>query len=162
MGRVKSQFKMLPLNLGGSKACTLITPRPTIPEVNRLDHQIALHNGSTSILELSRERVRLTKMSSSASLSTRIEQLTRELGHQRQEIQFYRQCFEILQKLREDSYGAYQELFLALHLGEADGMEGPLDRLHKALETSVRAEAGAKRAWLGYWGIDEEADDDFI
>jgi hypothetical protein len=91
-----------------------------------------------------------------------MEQLTRELGHQRQEIQFYRQCFEILQKLREESYGVYQEQFLALHLGQADGMEEPLDRLHRALEASVRAEVGAKQAWMEYWGIDEEADDDFI
>lgn len=139
-----------------------VTRRPTIPEVNRLDHQIALHNGTTAVLELSRQRVQLTKLSPPTSLSTRIEQLTRELGHQRLEIQFYRQCFEVLQILRDESYGVYQELFLALHLDYATGLERPLDRLREALEASVGAEDSARRAWMDYWGIHEEVDDNFI
>ena len=152
-------------DLGGREApkpCEAITRRPTIPEVNRLDHQIGLRDGSTSVLELSRKRVQLTKLSPPVSLSTRIEQLTRELGHQRQEIQFYRQCFEILQKLREESYGVYQELFLALYLDQPERLEEPLNQLRSALEGSARREAKAKRAWMDYWGIDEEEDYDFI
>ena len=117
-------------HLGGREApkpCKAITRRPTIPEVNRLDHQIGLRDGSTSVLELSRKRVQLTKLSPPVSLSTRIKQLTRELGYQHQEIQFYWQCFEILQKLHEESYGVYQELFLVLYLNESKGLEEPLN-----------------------------------
>ncbi|KIM93207.1 hypothetical protein OIDMADRAFT_93667, partial [Oidiodendron maius Zn] len=80
------------------------------PEVNRLDHQISLQNGSTSVLEFSPSRVQLAKLAPRPTPSARVEELTRELGQMRQEIQFYRQCFEILQRLRDKSYGVYQQI----------------------------------------------------
>jgi hypothetical protein len=104
--------------------------------------------------------VQLTKLIPPSDLSTRVEQLTRELGHQRQEIQFYRQCFENLQELRDVSCGVYQELYLAVFLGQPEGLGEPLDRLHRVLERSIRGEAGAKRVWMEYWGIGKEAEVD--
>jgi hypothetical protein len=125
------------------------------PEVNRLDHQISLRNGSTSVLEFSPQRVQLAKLAPRPSLSARIEELTRELGQMRYEIQFYRQCFEILQKLRDDSYRVHQQLFQEHYLDPSSNRIGQLiARLHRALEESVRREAGAKRVWVDFWGRD--------
>jgi hypothetical protein len=71
----------------------------------------------------------------------------------RQEIQFYRQCFEILQKLRDKSYGVYQQVFLEHCLDPgSDRLSELIAQLHHALEESVRHEAAAKRDWMGFWG----------
>ncbi len=87
------------------------------PSINKLDHQIHLHNGSIPILELSPQRLQLAKQNPPVSLSARVEELTRELGHLRQEIQFYREGgFENLQQLRETMYDLSQQLFLAHYL----------------------------------------------
>ncbi|KAH8674403.1 hypothetical protein BGZ60DRAFT_351967, partial [Tricladium varicosporioides] len=64
-----------------------------------LDHQIHLQNGSTSVLELSQQRVQLSKRNPPLSPFARVEELTRELSEIRQETQFYRQSFGNLQKL---------------------------------------------------------------
>ncbi|KAH7370286.1 hypothetical protein BKA65DRAFT_488085 [Rhexocercosporidium sp. MPI-PUGE-AT-0058] len=120
----------------------LRAPPPSIPtysetpSINSLDHQIGLQNGSTSILELSRQRLQLAKQNPPLNLSARIEELTRELGHQRQEIQFYRQAFENLQRFRETVYDLSQQLFLAHYLDHD---------LRNALEDSKRREFKAKR-----------------
>lgn len=73
----------------------------------------------------------------------------------RHEIQFYRQCFEILQRLRDDSYNVNQQLFREHCLNPGSSRLGQLiGRLHRAVEESVRREAGAKRVWIGFWGED--------
>ncbi len=137
----------------------LRTPAPPIPpraqplQVNRLDHQIRLQNGSTSVLELSPQRIQLAKHNP-PSLSARVEELTKELGQLRQEIQFYRQSFENLQRLRETGYDVYQQIFLALHLDfNSDRLHQLMIQLHHALEDSVRREVKAEKAWMGFWGI---------
>ena len=56
-------------------------PRAKPPGVNRLDHQIGLHNGSTSALELSKQRIQLAKKNNPQNLNARIEELTREVGN---------------------------------------------------------------------------------
>ena len=142
-----------------------IPPRAMPPEVNRLDHQIGVQNGSTSVLELSPRRVQLTKLSPSPVLSTRIEELTREVGGLRYEIQFYRQCFEILQRLRDKAYDVYQQIFLAYYLDhESDRLDELMTQLHHALDKSVRLETAAKRVWMDFWGVgqsEQEQETDF-
>jgi len=132
-----------------------IPPRSNPPGVNRLDHKIHLQNGSTSVLELSPQRIQLTKQNPPSSLSARIEELTRELGNQRQEIQFYRKGFENLQRLRETCYDAYQQLFLANYLDHNfERLNELIVQLHRALEDSVRREVQAEKAWMEFWGIE--------
>jgi hypothetical protein len=147
----------LPLkNPAWSKASgNLLPPRSNPPEVNKLDHQIGLQNGSTSVLELSPQRVQRGKLNPPLNLSARVEELTRDLGHLRQEIQFYRQCFEILQRLRERAYDVYQQLFLAHYLDhDPKRLDELITHLHHGLEESVRREAKAEKAWMEFWGID--------
>lgn len=130
-----------------------LLPHSKPPEVNHLDHQIGLRNGSTSVLEFSPSRVQRAKLAPSLTPSARVEELTRELGQMRQEIQFYRQCFEILQRLRDKSYDVYQQIFLEHYLDPGSGRVGELmSQLHHALEESVRHEAAAKSDWIGFWG----------
>jgi hypothetical protein len=125
------------------------------PSINKLDHQIRLHNGSTSILELSPQRLQLAKQNPPVSLSARVEELTRELGHLRQEIQFYRQGFENLQRLRETVYDVSQQLFLAHYLDhDVSRLDDIIAQLRNALEDSKGREFKAKKAWMEFWGID--------
>jgi hypothetical protein len=128
------------------------------PSINNLDHQIRLQNGSTSILELSRQRLQLAKQDPPLNLSARVEELTRELGYQRQEIQFYRQAFENLQRFRETVYDLSQQLFLAHYLDHDVGrLEDVIAQLRNALEDSKRREFKARRDWMEFWGIDHIA-----
>lgn len=124
------------------------------PKANTLDVQIGLQNGSTSVLEFSPSRVQLAKHAPRPAPSVRIIELTRELGHMRQEIQFYRQCFDILQRLRGKSYNVYQQIFQEHCLDPSSSrLRELMAQLHDTLEESVRHEAAAKEAWVGFWGV---------
>ncbi|KAH8799406.1 hypothetical protein F5884DRAFT_811821 [Xylogone sp. PMI_703] len=131
-----------------------LPPRAEPPEVNRIDHQIHLRNGSASVLEYSRHRVQLTKQNECPNLSARVEELTRDLGYLRQETQFYRQSFENLYRLRETGYDVYQQLFLALSLDQnPDCLHDIMMQLHRGLQESVRCETKAEKVWMEFWGM---------
>jgi hypothetical protein len=130
------------------------------PAVNELDHQIGTHNGSTSVLEISPQRVQVAKRHPAPDLTTRLEEVTREVGQMRPEILFYRQCFEILHRLRSDCYDVYHQAFLTHYLDQDPARLGDLmTQLQGALEQSARLEAEAKRAWLDFWGVDLKGHD---
>jgi hypothetical protein len=131
-----------------------IPPPAKPPEVNRLDHQIRLQNGSTSVLELAPHRIQLAKQSQFPNLYARVEELTKDLGHVRQEALFYRQSFENLQRLRETGYDVYQQLFLVVYLDHnSDRLHEIMVQLHHGLQDSVRREVKAEKAWMEFWGI---------
>lgn len=131
-----------------------IPPWEGPPASNEVDEEIRAHDGSTSVLELSFEQVQHAKLEPAPNLSSRVEELTREAGRMRHEIQFYRECFSILQRLRDDCYGLCQEIILAHYLDhDVDRLDELLLQLHRALEQSVRLETEAKRAWLEFWAI---------
>ena len=148
------------------KAAALIPPRTKLPEVNRLDHLIRLQNGSTSILELSPQRLQLTKQNHPPNLSARMVELTRELGQLRQEILFYRQAFENLQRLRETCYDVYQQLYMANYLDHNfERLHELIIQLHHGLEDSVRREVKAEKTWMEFWGVehnDKQAEGELI
>ncbi|KAL5325359.1 hypothetical protein ACEPPN_006484 [Leptodophora sp. 'Broadleaf-Isolate-01'] len=132
-----------------------LPPRAKPVGPNRLDHRIRLSNGSTSVLELSQQRVQLAKRSAGSDLSARVEELTRETGNLRQEIQFYREGFENLQRLRETCYDAYQQLILANYLDQNfERLHELILQLHRALQDSVQREVQAEKAWMEFWGIE--------
>jgi hypothetical protein len=80
------------------------------------------------------------------------------LGHHRQEIQFYRQGFENLQRLRETVYDVSQQLFLAHYLDhDVSRLDEIIAQLRNALEDSKRREFKAKKDWMEFWGIDHIA-----
>jgi hypothetical protein len=125
------------------------------PEINVIDHQIHCQNGLTSVLEFTAQRLRYGKMQTAPDLMARIEELTKEMGYLRQEIQFYRECFSILHRLRETAYDVYQQLFLACYFGQRpDQLQQLTAQLHSGLEDSVKREAKAEKCWKDFWGIE--------
>lgn len=137
-----------------SKTFSPTQHRANLPNVNRLDHQIHLQNGTTSVTELSQQRLQQAKHTPPTSLFAKVEELTKELGRLRQEIHFYRQCFEILQRLRETTYDVYQQFFLAHYLGtDSDRMNEIITQLHHGLEDSMRREIEAEKVWMEFWGV---------
>jgi len=125
------------------------------PGVNAIDHSIYTKNGSTSALEYAEHRLQAAKLKPTPDLVTRLEELTRELGYQRQEIHFYRQCFENLQRLRENSYDVFQQLFITTYIPPTqDHLKELMGQLHRGLEDSVQREAKAEKEWKAFWGID--------
>ena len=105
-------------------------------------------------LELTPQRLQSSKYEPVADARTRIEDLTREMGHLRQEIKFYRECFEVLQRLRETAYDVYQQLFLASYFPTTEERMHQLTiQLHRGLEDSMRREVEAEREWKSFWGI---------
>jgi hypothetical protein len=99
-------------------------PRPTVvnigrratsmpPEINAIDYEIHRQNGSTTALDFTAQRLQYSKMQTAPDLLSRVEELTKEMGRLRQEILFYRECFSILNQLRETAYDVYQQLFLS-------------------------------------------------
>ncbi|PVH75945.1 hypothetical protein DL98DRAFT_592670 [Cadophora sp. DSE1049] len=129
-------------------------PRAKPPEVNRLDHLIHLQHGSTSVLEFSPQRIQHAKQDHAPNLPARVAELTKELGRMRHEIQFYREGFENLQRLRETCYDVYQQLYLANYLDHNfERLNELIVQLHRGLEGSVRREVEAEKAWMDFWGI---------
>ena len=150
-----------PSGLNSRSRSTRPPPNLGTPSINDLDHQIRLQNGSTSILELLPQRLQLAKQTLPLPLSIRVEELTKELGHQRQEIQFYRQAFENLQRLRETVYDVSQQLFIAHYLDhDFDRLAEIIAQLRNALEDSKRREFKAKEDWMEFWGIDNVAQEE--
>lgn len=124
------------------------------PAVNSLDHSIYRQNGTTSALDCTRRRLQSTKFQPAPNLLTRVEDLTRELGHLRHEVRFYRKCFELLQRLRETSYDVYQQLFLASYFPpDPEHLQKLTMKLHRELENSVRQEVKAEKDWKAFLGI---------
>lgn len=79
------------------------------------------------------------------------------MGRLRYEIQYYRQCFEVLQRLRDKSSDVYQQMFLAQYLDhDYDRLDDLMTELHRMLEESVRLEVAAKRVWIDSCGIDHD------
>ena len=71
-----------------------LPPRRELPEINPLDHQIALARGSTMALETTRARLSVSKYRNKLSLAELKEEKISQRDQQEEENQFYRSCFE--------------------------------------------------------------------
>jgi hypothetical protein len=130
------------------------------PRVTSLDHAISLQNGSTSALEYTTQRMQSAKSEPIPNMLTRVEGLTREVGCLRQEISYYRDCFENFHGLRETSYDVYQQLYLEAYLPTSvNRLQELTAQLHRGLEDSVQREVEAEKEWKEFWGVttDKEA-----
>ncbi|KAI9727196.1 MAG: hypothetical protein M1834_008504 [Cirrosporium novae-zelandiae] len=88
------------------------------PEVNLLDHLISLRDGSTSALEIANHRLRAAKKHPPSSAKQWLEEVTKELGHLRLEVSFYRRCFDLSQQFRDDVYQLAQKIEVAYYFEE--------------------------------------------
>lgn len=138
----------------------MVLPRPhDLPEINSLDHQIALARGSTMALETTRTRLKCSKSRNRLSLQELKEERICQRDQQENENQFYRSCFENLLNLKTAIFDVSQELTLQYHF---EPEARPLDnervfqavrKLRVALEQSRIREAQAEQMWKRQWKV---------
>lgn len=87
-------------------------------DVTALDHQIAVHGGTTSTIECLPHRLRISKAQQTSGPQQRIEELVRDIGNLNQELSYYKDTRKVFMKLF-DSVKASQETLQAA-VAEAD------------------------------------------
>ena len=133
--------------------------RHDLPEINSLDHQIALARGSTIALETTRSRLQKSKEEKRLSLPELKEQKQNERIEQESENDFYRSCFTNFRELATATFQAIDELELQYFFEpEAEpignrNVRKALDALHNTLEESKNREAKAENQWKQRWNI---------
>lgn len=135
--------------------------RRDLPDINSLDHQIALARGSTMALETTRARLSILKNQKKLSLLELKNQKIAQREHQEDENQFYSSCFDNFRRLATTVFEVSaveptQDLSLQSHfdpeLGNAN-LKLTLDTLRVALENSRIQEAQAERNWKSKWKV---------
>ncbi|KAJ6101891.1 hypothetical protein N7486_004318 [Penicillium sp. IBT 16267x] len=145
--------------LSWSSSPAPLPPRHELPEINPLDHQIALARGSTMALETTRARLTVSKYHKKLSLAELKEEKISQRDQQEEENQFYRSCFENFRQLATTAIEASavettQDLSLQSHFEPERGnanLKLAVDRLRVALENSRVQEAQAEREWKRKW-----------
>lgn len=136
--------------------------RHDLPEINSLDHQIALARGSTMALETTRTRLRCSKSRHRLSLPETKEEKIRQLNEQEAENEFYRRCHDIFQQLSVtvlDVIEVSQDLALQCHYDSELSISAKtqiwqqMTSLRGALEQSRSREALAEQDWKRKWNI---------
>ncbi|KAI2791717.1 hypothetical protein POX_c04591 [Penicillium oxalicum] len=142
------------------KLMPIILPiRHDLPEINSLDHQIAMARGSTIALETTRTRIQSSKSQNRLSLSELRKEKLRQRDQQENENQFYRDCFENLHQLLLDVVEAAQDLTLQYYFEPETSPVGnehvqqAIHRLRAALGQSKVHEAQAEQEWKRQWSV---------
>jgi hypothetical protein len=149
-GSPKPVLKLMPI---------ILPIRHDLPEINALDHQIALAQGSTMALETTRSRLRGSKTRHRLSLSELKGEKMHQRDQQEHENDFYRTCFKILHQLVTVIIESVQELMLQYHFEpEATpiGSSRVLRVVHilrRALEVSKAQEDQAEERWTRQWKL---------
>ena len=149
-----------PKRISSCALMPIILPiRHDLPEINSLDHQIALARGSTIALETTRVRLRKSKERKRLSLPELKEQKLNEKSEQESENDFYRSCFVNFRELITTTVKAIDELELQCHFEpEAEPMGNSnlrktLEALRNVLEGSKNREAMVELQWKQKWNI---------
>ncbi|KAJ5704368.1 hypothetical protein N7536_000057 [Penicillium majusculum] len=93
-----------------SRAASTLPAKHELPEINSLDHQIAMARGSTMALETTRVRLQSSKSEHRRSLPELRSEKLRQLGQQKSENEFYQACLENLHELSNSVIEAIQDL----------------------------------------------------
>ncbi|KAJ6020233.1 hypothetical protein N7499_003523 [Penicillium canescens] len=130
-----------------------------LPEINSLDHQIALVRGSTMALETTRTRLQESKARRRLSLPELRQEKLRQWGQHESENQFYRPCLNIFHDLSTAVTDISEDLTLQYHfepevspVGNARVLQAS-KALREALENSRVQEARAERVWKCQWNV---------
>lgn len=130
-----------------------------LPEINPLDHQIALAHGSTMALETTRTRLQRAKTDQPLSLhQSRLEKL-RQWKVQEEENRFYCECLKSFQELSKIALGTCQDLLLQYcfepEVSPVDNARvlKAVEKLRTALEQSRRLEDQAEHQYKHQWSI---------
>ncbi|KAJ5640331.1 uncharacterized protein N7484_008193 [Penicillium longicatenatum] len=132
-------------------------PGHDLPEINSLDHQIALARGSTMALETMRTRLRYSKGKNTLSLQELKYEKLRQYEQQKNENNFYQSCRDILHELiaaatevAEDLTSPYDFEPGMIASNTAKALAGAR-LLRGALEDSRVQEARAEHKWKREW-----------
>ena len=130
-----------------------------VPEINTLDHEIALARGSTIALETTRTRLQRSKTDRRLSLRESREEKLQQWEHQEHENQFYHMCLAIFQELSRVAIDLSQDLALQ-HCFEPEvspagnaRVQQAAHKLQRALEQSQEREAQAAHRWKRRWYV---------
>ena len=125
----------------------------SVPEINLLDHQIAMAGGSTMVLETTRTRLKSCKKRSELSSSKLKEERMQQRSRQERENDFYRSCFKSFHKLLASIIDSTQDLSLQYHFNAGAGPPGDprllrtIIFLRVFLDKSRAEEVQAEREW---------------
>ncbi|KAL7649031.1 hypothetical protein ACMYSQ_012538 [Aspergillus niger] len=129
------------------------------PDINPLDHQIALAHGSTMALDTTRTRLQAVKSARRRSVPETLKDKRQQWEQQERENQFYEYCLHIFQNMTAVAIDVSQELSL-LRLFEPEvnlaGHPRVWEAAHKlrdALRQAWEREAVAEYEWKKQWNM---------
>ena len=145
-------------------AMTTVAPplQTSFPEINSLDHQIAMAGGSTMVMETTRPRLKVSKKSPKTTPRALKQQWLQQRSQQERENEFYSDCFRNFHRLVATVMDCTQDLALQYHFnpGESPAGDPRLIRtivlLKTALDKSRVEEAQAEAEWKRQCGISAE------
>jgi hypothetical protein len=130
-----------------------------LPEINSLDHQIALVRGSTMALEVTRTRLQESKARRRLSLPELRQEKLCQWELQESENKFYRSCLNIFKDLSTVVAHVSEDLTLQYHFEPEVSPVGntrvlqATKALRDALENSRVQEARAEQEWKRQWNV---------
>lgn len=147
--------------LSWSHTLESVLPVRESPDINPLDHQIALVRGTTMALETTRARLSISKYNKKLSLRELKNEKLSQREQQEEENQFYRSCFENFRRLvvtvfEVSAVEPTQDMSLQSHFDPEQAnanLKLAVDRLRVALEASRSQEAQDERAWKSKWKV---------
>lgn len=139
---------------------TTVAPlRTSFPEINSLDHQIAMAGGSTMVVETTRPRLKVSKKSSKTTPRALKQQWLQQRNQQARENEFYTNCFQAFHQLVATVMDSTQDLALQYHFNPGASPAGDprlirtIVLLKTALDKSRMAEAQAEAEWKRQCGL---------
>lgn len=142
-----------------SHAPTVPPPGFDRPDINPLDHQIALARGSTMALDTTRTRLQAVKSARRRSVPETLQDKREQWEQQERENQFYEQCLHIFQHLTAVAIDVSQELSLLQYFEPEGNLAGhpriweAVQKLRDALRHAQRREAVAEYEWKKQWNM---------
>ena len=145
-------------------AMTTVAPplQTSFPEINSLDHQIAMAGGSTMAVEATRPRLRMSKRSPKTTPRALKQQWLQQRNQQERENDFYTDCFKNFHRLVATVMDSTQDLALQYHFNPGASPAGDprlirtIVLLQTALDKSRMEEAQAEVEWKRQCGLSNE------
>ncbi|KAJ5216876.1 hypothetical protein N7468_009884 [Penicillium chermesinum] len=138
-------------------ASTPLPSKHSLPEINALDHQIALLQGSTIALETTQARLQAGKTERRKSEQEAVSDKLQQYYKQEAENRFYRTCRSILHQLLQTSSDVYDMLELQCEFEPEVSLFGnarlrmAAETLQMALDASRTQEVQAEQEWKREW-----------
>jgi hypothetical protein len=133
--------------------------RFSLPEINTLDHQLAMSSGTSMALETTRSRLQRSKTKHRMSLPELRESKLRQWEQQKHENEFYASCRENLLNLSRAALEVAQQLLLQYHFEPEVNPVGnvrllqAIQALRASLDESKRREIEAEQTWKREWRV---------